>query len=164
MLHACAARFDVTENLEKVFGFWGELNKALVQTQSCRFPQANSTSQENNWQGKEKIAKKQRITSRQKIQVQAPTWLTRKKINQRPKQNTLAATHLDGRGGSGVEDKESRWGPKQKQVYTWKLTPRSEAKEQDTTQVTHQNQSTQKHLHLIFFHTTTTQIILQNSA
>ena len=29
MLHACAARFDVMENLE-LFGFWDELNKALV--------------------------------------------------------------------------------------------------------------------------------------
>ena len=32
MLHACAARFDVTENLEKVFGFRGELNRALVKS------------------------------------------------------------------------------------------------------------------------------------
>ena len=31
MFHACAARFDVTKNLEKIldFGFWSELNKAL---------------------------------------------------------------------------------------------------------------------------------------
>jgi hypothetical protein len=39
MLHACAVRFDVTENLENFFRFWGELNKAhdalhLV-TESC---------------------------------------------------------------------------------------------------------------------------------
>ena len=29
MLYACAVRFDVTRNLEKTFGFLGELNKAL---------------------------------------------------------------------------------------------------------------------------------------
>ena len=28
MLHACVAIFDVPENLEKVFDFEGELNKA----------------------------------------------------------------------------------------------------------------------------------------
>jgi hypothetical protein len=30
MLHACAARFDVTENLEKFLVFWGKLNKATA--------------------------------------------------------------------------------------------------------------------------------------
>jgi len=28
MVHACATRFDVTENLEKLFEFRGKLNKA----------------------------------------------------------------------------------------------------------------------------------------
>ena len=28
MFHACATRFDVTENLENFFGFHDELNKA----------------------------------------------------------------------------------------------------------------------------------------
>ena len=30
MLHVCAARFDVTGNLKKLFEFRGELNKAIV--------------------------------------------------------------------------------------------------------------------------------------
>ena len=30
MLHACAVRFDVTENLKKFFGFWRKLIKALM--------------------------------------------------------------------------------------------------------------------------------------
>ena len=30
MLHICAEKFDVTENLEFFFSFQGELNKAIV--------------------------------------------------------------------------------------------------------------------------------------
>jgi len=31
MLYACVARFDVTGNLQKFFGFLGELNNALLE-------------------------------------------------------------------------------------------------------------------------------------
>ena len=34
MLHACAARFDVTRNFKNIFSFWGQLNKALELVQS----------------------------------------------------------------------------------------------------------------------------------
>jgi len=43
MLHAYTARFDVTENLEKLFGLQGKLNKALVQFQGF------ATTNDGDW-------------------------------------------------------------------------------------------------------------------